>query len=115
MPKSPIYIRTRKINYYYERKRMKKTCAFKNGRQTNFVGNSLVKYFFYSADMCTRFARAANFPSRKNSITLLTCYINNYFYKFCMQLVSKVFFFYSADLCTRFARAANFPSRKKRY
>jgi hypothetical protein len=27
----------------------------------------------------TRFARAANFPSRKKSITLLTCCINNYF------------------------------------
>jgi hypothetical protein len=35
--------------------------------------------FFYSADLRTRFARVANFPSRKKSITLLTCYINNYF------------------------------------
>jgi hypothetical protein len=41
--------------------------------------NSLVKYlFFYSADLRTRFARAANFPSRKKSITLLTCCINDY-------------------------------------
>jgi hypothetical protein len=34
--------------------------------------------FFYSADLRTRFARAANFPSRKKSITLHTCCINNY-------------------------------------
>jgi hypothetical protein len=35
--------------------------------------------FFYSADLRTRFARAANFPSHKKSITLLTCCKNNYY------------------------------------
>jgi hypothetical protein len=36
--------------------------------------------FFYSGELCTRFTRAANFPSRKKkTITLLTCYINNCF------------------------------------
>jgi hypothetical protein len=35
---------------------------------------------FYSADLRTRYARAANFPSRKKkTITVLTCCINNYF------------------------------------
>jgi hypothetical protein len=34
---------------------------------------------FYSADLRTRYACAANFPSRKKTITLLTCCINNYF------------------------------------
>jgi cbb3-type cytochrome oxidase subunit 3 len=36
-------------------------------------------FFFYSTDLRTRFARAANFPSREKSITLLICCINNYY------------------------------------
>jgi hypothetical protein len=41
--------------------------AFNNRRQKMFVCNSLVKYFFffYSADLRTRFARAADLTSRK--------------------------------------------------
>jgi hypothetical protein len=54
-------------------------------RQKIFVCNSLVSIFFYSADLRTRLARSANFPSRKKSITLLTCCINNYFYQIDFQ------------------------------
>jgi hypothetical protein len=47
--------------------------------------------FFYSVDLRTRYPRAANFPSRKKSITLLTCCINNYFLFITFyNIVSKI-------------------------
>jgi hypothetical protein len=50
-----------------------KTYGFNNGRQKNVVCNLSVKLSsFHSADLRTRFARAANFP-------LLTCYVNKYY------------------------------------
>jgi hypothetical protein len=57
--KTPIYTRTCQINYY---------CMQLVSKVSSF----------YSADLRTRCAPAANFPSRKKSITLLTCCINNY-------------------------------------
>jgi hypothetical protein len=65
-----------------------KTYAF-NQRTPENVCKQLVSKvsFFYSADLRTRSARAANFPSRKKSITLLTCYINNYIYMVKVKLI----------------------------
>jgi hypothetical protein len=64
--------------------------------------------FFYSADLRTSCARAANIPSHKKSITLLTCCINNYFHN-CIKtffltittvllIFSGHFFLFETDL-----------------
>jgi hypothetical protein len=51
--------------------------------------------FFYSADLCTRCARAANFPSRKKKVLLLLiCCINNY-----LKTIMGIYFQKSLFVC----------------
>jgi hypothetical protein len=54
--------------------------------------------FLYSADLRTRCARAANFPSRKKSITLLTYCINNYYWSYTFLKIPNLFSFLKLTL-----------------
>jgi hypothetical protein len=61
------------------------------GRQKNVVCNSLVKYLFLLGGLRTHFARAANFPSRRKSITLLTCCIIVIYADHALNFNSRIF------------------------
>jgi hypothetical protein len=58
--------------------------------------------FFYSADLYTRFARAANFPSRKKKY-YFTHLLHNFFLQLIFyNLIIKTFIYYTGSYYQRF-------------